>query len=152
MAATVVEVSKAVATQLSTGTYSQPVRFERRYLSLKQLASQEHDWGHVGLTENIAVIRPATRLSEPLTRGGHVIDEVGVEVTLFRQAKATTVEEIDDLLGLLEEICDRARLQVEAGPGVWVRTVGEPMVDAEAMLQHDVFMALVTLVYRCQRR
>lgn len=152
MSATVVEVSKAVATQLATGTYSQKVRVERRYLSLKQLASAQGDWAHEGVDTNIVVVRPATRVATAMNRDRYIQEDVGVEISLLRLASAETADEVDDLLGLLEEVCDRAREQEQAAGATWVQTIGEPMVDAEAMMQHSIFLAMATLVYRAFRR
>lgn len=152
MAATAVEVAKGVATQLATGAFSQKVRVERKYLSNKQLAELYPDDGHNDLNENIVMVRPVSRSADPNSRT-HILEEVGIAVTLTRRAAVTDTEEIDGLLSLLEELCDRARQLVEAGTirAAWVRMTGEPMLNDEALFENDIFAASTTLFYRTVR-
>ena len=138
---TAITIADAVVAAINAGTYTQPVQAAR--LHQPSFTLDELKDLHVSVVPRSVQVSAASRDTS--------MYDVAVDVGV--QKKVASDQEIDDLLGLVEQIGDHLRLMrlPNAPEAAWVSLAHEPIVAAEHLDQHRQFTSIITVVYRLRR-
>ena len=138
--ATIVDIAEAVKNELNNGEFSQAFTAERHYQPVFELKDMK--------TLHVTVVPKETEL-QLATRNTSQHD-CRVDVAIQKKLQTTDLAEIDQLMGLVEEIVSfLSRRKLSAVPtALWIRTANEPIYAAEHLEQFRQFTSIVTLTYR----
>lgn len=138
---TAITIADAVVAAINAGTYTQPVQAVR--LHQPSFTLDELKDLHVSVVPRSVQVSAASRDTS--------MYDVAVDVGV--QKKVASDQEIDDLLGLVEQIGDHLRLKrlPSAPEAAWVSLAHEPIVAAEHLDQHRQFTSIITVIYRSRR-
>lgn len=138
---TAITIADAVVAAINAGTYTQPVQAVR--LHQPSFTLDELKDLHLSVVPRSVQVSAASRDTS--------MYDVAVDVGV--QKKVASDQEIDDLLGLVEQIGDHLRLMrlPNAPEAAWVSLAHEPIVAAEHLDQHRQFTSIITVVYRLRR-
>ena len=138
--ATAVNIAEAVKEELNNGEFSQTFTAERHYQPVFELKDMKTL--HVTVVPKDVELQLATRNTSQ--------HDCRVDVAIQKKLETTDLAEIDELMGLVEEIITfLSRRKLASVPGaLWIRTVNEPIYAAEHLEQFRQFTSIVTLTYR----
>lgn len=142
MSATIVTIADAVVAQLNAATLSQPIVARRHYLPVFELAQ---------MTELRVSVVPRSIASQSLDRNRDRFDyQVDVAV---QQKLEPSVENLDALVALVEEIADHLRTEPLATfpEARCTEVVTEPVFAPEHLEEFRQFTSVLTLTYRLGR-
>lgn len=147
MSSKVAAVAEAVKTALNLapdGTFSQTFTAVRKYLPAADLQDLK-DW-------QVTVVARSGEYSK-LSRSANQRD-VQIDVGLQKKIATTTNPataggnpELDAFLQFAEEVADFFKPGAY-GPGLWLGTKHEPLVDPDHLLTQRVFTSLITLTFK----
>ncbi|MEZ6233413.1 MAG: hypothetical protein R3B68_04415 [Phycisphaerales bacterium] len=141
---TLVAIADAVTASLNAGSFGTLFTAERLYQPAFDLAD---------LADLKVTVVPRSVAIATASRDGCYFDctvDIGLQKKL---ASSATEAEIDDLLGLAEEIADHLRMKrlADLPEAVWLSIEHEPVVAAEHLEQQRVLTSILTVTYRVRR-
>jgi hypothetical protein len=136
--ALITDIVDAVVAALNGQTFSQPVTAERAYRAAFDL--QEMKDLHVTVVPK----------GLELITAGRGVAQSDVQIDIGVQKKLATGDdaEIDELMGLVQEIVEFVRATRQFGDGVWVKTENTPIYSQEHLGELRQFTSVVTLTLR----
>ena len=139
----ITDIADAVAAELTAGSFSQPVAAERRNLPQFELADMKSL--KVTVVPKGVVILPGGRTH------GHY--DYTIDVAVQKKVDQEEGTEVDELLGLVDEIADHLRFKRLTGfPGaVWLKTEHPAIYSQEHLHEMRQFTSLLTLTFRVAR-
>jgi len=143
---TIVTIADAVTDRLNAGSFSQPFTAERLYQPTFDLADLA--------TLRVSVVPRSLTITGASRRMSQY--EAQIDIGIQRRLTADPADdesEIDDLMGLVEEIADHLRFERLAGApeAVWVGVAQEPLVATEHLEEHRQFTSVLSVTYRVLR-
>ena len=138
--ATIVDIAEAVKEELNGGTFSQPFTAERHYQPVFELKDMKTL--HVTVVPKDIEMQLATRSSSQ--------HDCRIDVAIQKKLESADLAEIDELMGLVEEIIGfLSRRKLASVPNaLWIKTANEPIYATEHMEQFRQFTSILTLTYR----
>ena len=138
--AAIIDIAEAVKEELNGGSFSQAFTAERHYQPTFDL--QEMKTLHVTVVPKDIEMQLATRSSSQ--------HDCRIDVAIQKKLTAGDLPEIDELMGLVEEVISfLSRRKLASVPNaLWIKTVNEPIYAAEHMEQFRQFTSILTLTYR----
>ena len=137
-----VRVADAVTAALNAGTFSRPFTAQREYLPRYELKSLK-DLKVTAVPKTVAITTAAR---------GQTQHDVSVDVAVQQKLQTVTDVEVDELMGLADEIADFFRFKRLADPSAaWVGTEHEPIYAPEHLEQLRQFTSVMTLTFRVIR-
>ncbi len=138
--AKITDIAKAVKNELNSGEFSQAFTAERHYQPVFELKDMKTL--HVTVVPKDVELQLATRNTSQ--------HDCRVDVAIQKKLETTDLAEIDELMGLVEEIISfLAKRKLASAPNaLWIKTVNEPIYAAEHMEQFRQFTSILTLTYR----
>ena len=138
--AKITDIAEAVKNELNAGEFSQTFTAERHYQPVFELKDMKNL--HVTVVPKDVELQLATRNTSQ--------HDCRVDVAIQKKLEGTDLSEIDELMGLVEEIITfLSRRKLTSVPNaLWIKTVNEPIYAAEHMEQFRQFTSIVTLTYR----
>lgn len=141
--AKIVEIAEAVVQELSGGQFSQPIEVQRYYRPSIELAQMK--------TLRVSVVPKGIAITG-LTR---TIDqyEYQLDVAVQKKLVGEGLEEIDGLVGLVEEIADHfSPPRLSSLPDVLcVKVENIPVYSIEHLEEMRLFTSVLTLSFRAAR-
>jgi hypothetical protein len=139
---TLVEIADAVVAALQAGTYSQPIAPARKYLANYEIKDLEP-------TVVVTVI-PRNSVSSPASRTTCQYDHT-LDLAVQKKISGDD-EDLDDLMGLVDEIERSLRLQTVTTASdkkaKWTATASEAAYDLKHLEEKRVFTSVMSLTYR----
>lgn len=141
--AVIAQIADAVVAELNATTFSQPFEAKRAYLPRFDLAEMKDL--HVTVVPKAVQILPGTRV--------HNQHDYQIDVAVQKKLTTADNDEIDGLMGLVDEIADRFRLKRLGSlpAAAWVKTENEPVYAQEHLDQLRQFTSVVTFTFRVMR-
>lgn len=138
--AKIISVAEAVKDELNGGEFSQAFTSQRHYQPVFDLKDMKDL--HVSVVPKDIEMQLATRSSSQ--------HDCRIDVAIQKKLQTTDLAEIDELMGLVEEVVSfLARRKLASIPNaLWIKTANEPIYAAEHMEQFRQFTSIVTLTYR----
>ena len=138
--AKITDIAEAVKDELNGGEFSQAFTAERHYQPVFELKDMKTL--HVTVVPKDVELQLATRNTSQ--------HDCRVDVAIQKKLETTDLSEIDELMGLVEEIMTYlSRRKLSSVPNaLWIRTANEPIYAAEHLEQFRQFTSIVTLTYR----
>ncbi len=132
------DIADAIVAALNGQTFSQPVTAERAYRAAFDL--QEMKDLHVTVVPKGA----------ELTTAGRGLAQSDVQIDIGVQKKLATGDdaEIDELMGLVQEIAEFVGATRQFGEAVWVKTENTPIYSQEHLGELRQFTSVLTLTVR----
>ena len=137
------DIAEALVTALNAHAFSVALTAERHYLpsfELKELKDLR-----------VTVVPKGVAMS----MAGRGISQHDVQIDVAVQKKLTAADnaEIDELMGLVEEIAEFVRAERRlvlpaAGEALWVNAANEPVYAPEHLAEQRTFTSVLTLTYR----
>lgn len=141
--AKIVEIADAVVQELRGGQFSQPIEVQRHYRPSFELAQMK--------SLRVSVVPKGIAITG-LTR---TIDqhEYQVDVAVQKKLAGEGLEEIDDLVGLVEEIADHfgAPRMASLPDVLCVKVENIPVYSTEHLEEMRLFTSVLTLSFRAAR-
>lgn len=136
--ALIADIADAVVDALNGQTFSQPVTAERAYRAAFDL--QEMKDLHVTVVPK----------GLELITAGRGVAQSDVQIDIGVQKKLATGDdaEIDELMGLVEEIAEFVRTTRQFGDAAWVKTENSPIYSQEHLGELRQFTSVLTLTLR----
>lgn len=140
MSTSIVELAKAVTTELASVATGMPTTITRAYLPLMDL----QDFADLRLT----VLSRSADLA-PLTRGGDQ-NEQQVVIAVQKKVDPSDLDEVDALVVLTETIAAhyRSRKFAACPQASHQRTTIDPVVNQAHLHEKRIFTSVITLQYR----
>jgi hypothetical protein len=141
--ATIIDVANAVVVQLNGGSFSQPFTARRLYRPRFDLSEMR--------TLHVTVVPKALAINS-LSRGGDS-HEYQIDVAVQKKFETESTEELDPLVGLVEEIADQFRTPRLASlpSAVCVKIENKPVYAQEHFDEFRQFTSIITLTFRVPR-
>ena len=138
--ANIIDIAEAVKDELNGGTFSQSFTAERHYQPVFELKDMKTL--HVTVVPKDIEMQLATRNTSQ--------HDCRVDVAIQKKLQSADLAEIDELMGLVEEIISfLSRRKLSFVPNaLWIKTTNEPIYAAEHMEQFRQFSSILTLTYR----
>ena len=138
--AKITDIAEAVKKELNDGEFSQAFTAERHYQPVFELKDMKNL--HVTVVPKDVELQLATRNTSQY--------DCRVDVAIQKKLETTDLAEIDELMGLVEEIITYlSRRKLSSVPNaLWIKTANEPIYAAEHLEQFRQFTSIVTLTYR----
>ena len=138
--ATIIDIAEAVKEELNGGMFSQPFTAERHYQPVFELKDMKTL--HVTVVPKDIEMQLATRSSSQ--------QDCRIDVAVQKKLESADLTEIDELMGLVEEIISfLSRRKLASVPNaLWIKTANEPIYATEHMEQFRQFTTILTLTYR----
>ena len=138
--ATIAEMAAGVVTQLNRGTFSQPFTAVRDYRPSYTLEELQ--------TLRVTVMPKAVAIAG-FSRKANSYDHK-IEIAVQKKLAEETIEEIDALVALTQEVCDVfGGARIDALPGAMiVELENDPVFAPEHIDQQRVFTSLITVTFR----
>ncbi len=138
--AKITDIAEAVKEELNGGEFSQTFTPERHYQPVFELKDMKNL--HVTVVPKDIELQLATRNTSQ--------HDCRVDVAIQKKLETTDLSEIDELMGLVDEvIAFLSRRKLASVPGaLWIKTVNEPIYAHEHLEQFRQFTSIVTLTYR----
>ena len=135
------QIAAAVVSELNATEFSMAFTANREFLPRFDLAEMKEL--HVTVVPKGVTVLTGSR--------AHAQHDYEIDVAV--QQKATSDDEIDKLMGLVDEIADHFRQKRLAGfaSAAWVRTENEPLYAQEHLEQLGQFTSVVTFTFRMMR-
>jgi hypothetical protein len=132
------DIADAVVAALNGRTFSQPVTAERAYRAAFDL--QEMKDLHVTVVPK----------GVELTTAGRGLAQSDMQIDIGVQKKLATGDdaEIDELMGLVQEIAEFIRAMRQFGDAGWVKTENTPIYSQEHLGELRQFTSVLTLTLR----
>jgi len=132
------DIAEAVVAALNGQTFSQPFTAERAYRAAFDL--QEMKDLHVTVVPK----------GLELITAGRGVAQSDVQIDIGVQKKLATGDdaEIDELMGLVQEIVEFVRATRQFGDAVWVKTENTPIYSQEHLGELRQFTSVLTLTLR----
>jgi len=139
----IADIADAVVAELNAASLSQPFEAERSYLPRFDLAEMKDL--HVTVVPKGVMVLPGSR--------NHNQHDYSVDVAVQKKLSAADNDEIDALMGLVDEIADHFRMKRldSLRAAVWVKTENEPLYAQEHMDQLRQFTSVLTFTFRMMR-
>lgn len=136
--ALIADIADAVVDALNGQTFSQPVTAERAYRAAFDL--QEMKDLHVTVVPK----------GVELITAGRGVAQSDVQIDIGVQKKLATGDdaEIDELMGLVQEIAEFVRTTRQFGDAAWVKTENTPIYSQEHLGELRQFTSVLTLTLR----
>lgn len=135
-----IDIADAVAAELATGTFSQPIAPRRLILPYFELADLKE--------LRVSVVPKAIEASNSsrcLTQF-----DVQIDIGIQRRLSGDVETDVPVLLALVEEIAEFLRNRPIAG-AAWIATANEPLYAPDHLAEQRVFTSVLTLTYRVLR-
>jgi len=134
----ITDIADAVVAALNGQTFSEPVTAVRAYRAVFDL--QEMKDLHVTVVPK----------GVELTTAGRGVAQSDVQIDVGVQKKLATGDdaEIDELMGLVQEIAEFIRATRQFGDAVWVKTENTPIYSQEHLGELRQFTSVLTLTLR----
>ncbi len=134
----ITDIADAVVAALNGQTFSQPVAAERAYRAAFDL--QEMKDLHVTVVPK----------GVELVTAGRGLAQSDVQIDIGVQKKLGTGDdaEIDELMGLVQEITEFVRATRQFGDAVWVKSENTPIYSQEHLGELRQFTSVLTLTLR----
>jgi len=140
--ATIIEIADAVVAELNDASFSRSFSAVRSYLPRFELPEMAE--------LHVTVVPRGLDISTG-TRAGHQHD-YRIDVAVQQKLQSGSISEIDELVGLMEEIADHFRGRTLADPPAsCVAVENEPVYVAEHMDEMRQFTSVITLTLRTWR-
>jgi len=140
--ATIIDIADAVAAELNNASFSREFTATRSYLPRFELPE---------MAELHVTVVPRGLDISTVTRSGHQHD-YRIDVAVQQKLQSADVSEVDELMGLLEEIADHFRSRtLEVPLAGCVAVENEPVYVAEHMDEMRQFTSVITLTFRIWR-
>ena len=138
--AVIIDIAEAVKEELNGGTFSQPFTAERHYQPVFELKDMKSL--HVTVVPKDIELQLATRNSSQ--------HDCRIDVAVQKKLEVADLAEIDELMGLVEEIINfLSRRKLASVPNaLWIKTANEPIYATEHMEQFRQFTSILMLTYR----
>jgi hypothetical protein len=136
--AQITDIADAVVAALNGQTFSQPVTAERAYRAAFDLQEMKD--------LRVTVVPKGLEL----ITAGRGVAQSDVQIDIGVQKKLTTGDdvEIDELMGLVQEIVEFVRATRQFGDAVWVKTENTPIYSQEHLGELRQFTSVLTLTLR----
>jgi len=136
--AQITDIADAIVAALNAQTFSQPVTAVRAYRAAFDL--QEMKDLHVTVVPK----------GLELITAGRGVAQSDVQIDIGVQKKLATGDdaEIDELMGLVQEIAEFVRTTRQFGDAVWVKTENTPIYSQEHLGELRQFTSVLTLTLR----
>ena len=140
---TIIDVADAVVANVNAGSFSQEFTAERTYQPVFELPEMQ--------TLHVSVV-PKSILIAAASRSDNFFD-CAIDIGVQKKVDADDSDEIDALMGLVEELVDHLRLKrLDALPAAaWLSIENEPVFAPEHLDQQRTFTSVVTVTYRVRR-
>jgi len=141
--AVIADIADAVVAELNSGSFSQTLTAQRRYLPTFDLADMQ-DLQVTVVPKSVAIL-PGGR--------SHNQHDYAIDVAVQQKLQTTDNTEIDDLLTLVDEIADHFRFKrLGSFPGaVWLKTENDPVYAQEHLQELRQLTSILTLTFRVMR-
>ncbi|MCR4411348.1 MAG: hypothetical protein NUV77_02855 [Thermoguttaceae bacterium] len=141
--ATIIDVANAVVTQLNSGAFSQLFTAQRLYRPQFDLSEMK--------TLHVTVVPKALAINS-LSRGSDS-HEYQIDVAVQKKFETESSEELDPLVGLVEEIADHFRTPRLASlpSALCVKVENKPIYAQEHFDEMRQFTSIITLTFRVAR-
>ena len=138
--AKITDIAESVKDELNGSEFSQTFTAERHYQPVFELKDMKTL--HVTVVPKDVELQLATRNTSQ--------HDCRVDVAIQKKLETTDLAEIDELMGLVDEvIAFLSRRKLASVPNaLWIRTVNEPIYAHEHLEQFRQFTSIVTLTYR----
>lgn len=135
----ITDIAQAVADELNSAEFSVPVQAVRHYQPVYELQQMQ--------TLHVTVV-PRGIVTSVLDRS-HTQHEVQIDIAVQKKFSSGTVEELDPLMDLVQEIADYFnRRQLSGTNAVWVKTENKPIYAPEHMQELRQFTSILTLTFQ----
>jgi len=136
--ALIADIADAVVAALNNQTFSQPFTAERAYRAAFDL--QEMKDLHVTVVPK----------GQELITAGRGVAQSDVQIEIGVQKKLATGDdaELDELMGLVQEIAEFVRTTRQFGDAAWVKTENTPIYSQEHLGELRQFTSVLTLTLR----
>jgi hypothetical protein len=140
MESLIVAIADAVKASLNAATFSEPFTAERHYQPLFELKDMK--------VLHVSVVPSGVAITT-LGRGRSQVD-VKIDVAVQKKLGRADAEEIDSLMGLVEEIAEhfKAKRLASSPEAVWVKTENAPIYAQEHMAELRQFTSVLTFTFR----
>lgn len=137
------DIADAVVTEINAGEFSQSVEADRSYLPVFDL--QEMDDLHVTVVPRSVTTLPGGR--------AHNQHDYAIDVAIQKKLDAVSNDDIDTLLGLVQELADQFRFKrlTDYADAVWLKTENVPLYSPEHLEQLRQFTSVLTITFRIMR-
>jgi hypothetical protein len=134
----ITDIADAVVAALNGQTFSQPFTAARAYRAAFDLQEMKD--------LRVTVVPKGLEL----TTAGRGVAQSDVQIDIGVQKKLTTGDdvEIDELMGLVQEIVEFVRATRQFGDAVWVKTENTPIYSQEHLGELRQFTSVLTLTLR----
>jgi len=141
--AVITQIADAVVEELNGHTFSQPLTAQRLYRPQFDLSEMK--------TLHVTVVPKALAINS-LSRGSDS-HEYQIDVAVQKKFETETAEELDPLVGLVEEIADHFRTPRLASlpSAVCVKVENKPVYAQEHFDEMRQFTSILTLTFRVAR-
>lgn len=138
--AAIIDIAEAVKEELNGGTFSQSFTAQRHYQPTFELKDMKTL--HVTVVPKDIEMQLATRNTSQ--------HDCRIDVAIQKKLQSADLAEIDELMGLVEEIINfMSRRKLASAPSaLWIKTVNEPIYATEHLEQFRQFTSILTLTYR----
>lgn len=139
----VIQVADAVVANLNAGSFDPAFTAQRQYRPAFDLAALDE--------LRISVVPKSLQIANA-SRGVRTFD-VSIDIGVQQKVDADDVANLDDLMGLVEQIGDHLSLNplAEMPEAVFVSITNEPIFAPEHLDQQRVFTSVLTVVYQIGR-
>lgn len=135
----ITDITQAVTNELNTAEFSVPFQAERHYQPVYELSQMQ--------SLHVTVV-PRGIVSSVLDRS-RLQHEVQIDIAVQKKFTYGSVEELDPLMALVQEIADHFQRRQLAGTGaVWVKTENKPIYAQEHMQELRQFTSVLTLTFQ----
>ena len=132
------DIADDLVAVLNAGTFSQPFTARRAYRPVFDL--QEMKELHVTVVPKGIEMATAGR--------GLVQDDVQIDVAVQKKLAAADDSEIDELMGLVQEIAEFVRAKGKFADATWVKTENVPIYSQEHLGELRQFTSVITFLFR----
>ena len=138
--ATIIDIAEAVKNELNGGSFSQTFTAERHYQPVFELKDMKTL--HVTVVPKDVELQLATRNTSQ--------HDCRVDVAIQKKLESADLAEIDELMGLVEELISflSRRKLASVSAALWIKTANEPIFAQEHLEQFGQFTSILTLTYR----
>lgn len=139
----ITDIAGAVVLELNAQSFTPPFTAVRHYRPEFDLAQLKTLRVSV-VPRSIAIVSLGRSLNQ---------HDVSVDVAVQAKIDAASTDDLDELMGLVEQIAEFFRLRrlTQVPSAVWQRTENSPIYSPEHLERHGVFTSILTLTFRVVR-
>ena len=138
MTETAIDIADEIVDVLNGHTFSATFTAVRSYRAVYDLGA---------MTDLRVTVTPRTEEDAPIARGLQQ-EEYQIGVSVQKKPASLSLDLLDDLMFLVEEIAEFIREERRFGTAVWVRTETAPIYDPAALRDWGQFTSLLTPTLR----